>query len=306
MAGESSENMNLSPRRAEIVSLWAFIIQGLFFFLILLVSSQGFSNSRAVEVEAWHFLGGSIIWLILLLQFRQRRLAQEEKLDADQYQRLRSEGKDTSVFESSMIEGTLQLAQRRLLWLEKYLIAIFSFLSAGYLLGVGIWQMLVLRSVAEPELAGHDSLLGAAAVLASIALVSFLFSRYAVGLSRQPQWRPLRAGGSYLLGNALACFVLAIVLLVADAGYLMAERATGFVLVVLLLAIGAESILNLILDYYRPRLKDRYHRTAYESRLLGLFSEPGGLLDTAAHAIDYQFGFKVSETWFYILLDLIC
>ena len=295
--------MNLSPRRAEIVSLWAFIIQGLFFFLILLVSSQGFSNSRAVGVEAWHFLGGSIIWLILLLQFRQRRLAQEEKLDADQYQRLRSEGKDTSVFESSMFEGTLQLAQRRLLWLEKYLIAIFSFLSAGYLLGVGIWQMLVLRSVAEPELAGHDSLLGAAAVLASIALVSFLFSRYAVGLSRQPQWRPLRAGGSYLLGNALACFVLAIVLLVADAGYLMAERATGFVLVVLLLAIGAESILNLILDYYRPRLKDRYHRTAYESRLLGLFSEPGGLLDTAAHAIDYQFGFKVSETWFYRLLE---
>ena len=76
--------MNVSPRRAEIVSLWAFIIQGLFFFLILLVSSQGFSNSRAVEVEAWHFLGGMVIWLILLLQFRQRRLAQEEKLDAEQ------------------------------------------------------------------------------------------------------------------------------------------------------------------------------------------------------------------------------
>ncbi|MCH9022963.1 MAG: protease modulator HflK [Planctomycetes bacterium] len=295
--------MNVSPRRAEIVSLWAFIIQGLFFFLILLISSQGFSNSRAVGVEAWHFLGGSIIWLILLLQFRQRRLAQEEKLDAEQYQRLRSEGKDTSVFESSMIEGTLHLAQRRLLWLEKYLVGIFSFLSAGYFLGVGVWQFLVVKSISEPELAGHESLLGAAAGLASIALVSFLFSRYAVGMSRQPQWRPLRAGGSYLLGNALACFVLAIVLLVSDAGYLMAERMTGFVLVVLMLAIGAETIGNLILDAYRPRLKDRYHRTAYESRLLGLFSEPGGLLHTAAHAIDYQFGFKVSETWFYRLLE---
>ena len=295
--------MNVSPRRAETVSLWAFIIQGIFFFLILLVSSQGFSNSLAVRVEAWHFLGGSIIWLILLLQFRQRRLAQEEQLDAEQYQRLRSEGKDTSVFESSMIEGTLHLAQRRLLWLEKYLIGIFSFLSAGYLIGVGLWQFLVLKSASEPELADHETLLGAAAGLACIALVSFLFSRYAVGMSRQPQWRPLRAGGSYLLGNALACFVLAIVLLVSDAGYLMAERATAFVLVVLLLAIGAETIGNLILDAYRPRIKDRYHRTAYESRLLGLFSEPGGLLHTAAHAIDYQFGFKVSETWFYKLLE---
>ena len=37
----------------------------------------------------------------------------------------------------------------------------------------------------------------------------------------------------------------------------------------------------------------------YESRLVGLLGQPEGLITTAAQALDYQFGFKVSETWFY-------
>jgi len=41
----------------------------------------------------------------------------------------------------------------------------------------------------------------------------------------------------------------------------------------------------------------------YESRLIGLLGEPGGLITTAAQALDYQFGFKVSETWFYKFLE---
>jgi membrane protease subunit HflK len=41
----------------------------------------------------------------------------------------------------------------------------------------------------------------------------------------------------------------------------------------------------------------------YESRLIGLLGQPGGLFKTAAHALDYQFGFKVSDTWFYKFLE---
>ena len=58
-----------------------------------------------------------------------------------------------------------------------------------------------------------------------------------------------------------------------------------------------------MLDIYRPRLKDQYSRAAFDSRLLGVINEPGGIFRTAATAIDYQFGFKVSQTWFYKLLE---
>jgi regulator of protease activity HflC (stomatin/prohibitin superfamily) len=72
---------------------------------------------------------------------------------------------------------------------------------------------------------------------------------------------------------------------------------------ILLIVLGAETALNVVLDIYRPRLKGQYSRAAFDSRLLGVINEPGGILRSAADAIDYQFGFRVSQTWFYKLLE---
>jgi len=77
----------------------------------------------------------------------------------------------------------------------------------------------------------------------------------------------------------------------------------GWVIPVLLVVLGIETVLNVVLDIYRPRLKDQYSRAAFDSRLLGVINEPGGILRSAADAIDYQFGFQVSQTWFYKLLE---
>lgn len=293
--------MKLSARRAEILALIALLMQLLFFLLTLLVSY--YVHSSAVRVEAWHFLGGVGIWLILLLQFHQRRLAQEERLDVEQYQLLRREGKDTSVFEGKVIEDTLHLSVRRLAWLEKYLLAIFAVLIAGYLLVMSYLLYGQIRAGEAVGFAARNLRLESAALLAGFALVSFLFSRYAVGMSQQSEWRPLRAGGSFLLSNTLASFALAIILVLSDDAYLKADLVMAYVLVGIMTAIGLETVFNLVLDAFRPRLKGQYRRAAFESRLLGLFSEPGGILRTAAHALDYQFGFKVSETWFFQLLS---
>lgn len=293
--------MKLSSKRAEGLSLVAMLLHGIFFLLLFLLAQR--NGSPGTQVEAWHFLGGAAVWLVLLIQFHQRRLAEDEQLEEEQYERLRSEGRDTSVFEGKMAESSLQLARRRLVWIEKYLLTIFSGLIAVYWLAIGYWQYRVLRSAGPTLLGEHTVLLSSAAYLAGMALVSFLLSRYAVGLSQQPAWRPLRAGGGYLLSNALVCFGLAISLIAADAKYPLVEKIITYAVLVLMAAIGFEIILSMILDAYRPRTRGEYRRAAYESRLLGLFSEPGGIFRTAAHAIDYQFGFKVSETWFYKLLE---
>ena len=50
-------------------------------------------------------------------------------------------------------------------------------------------------------------------------------------------------------------------------------------------------------------MKGRYSRSAFDSRLLGIINEPGQIFRSAADAIDYQFGFRVSQTWFYQLLE---
>src|SRR5581483_1586043 len=70
-------------------------------------------------------------------------------------------------------------------------------------------------------------------------------------------------------------------------------------LCVLLGLMAVESLLNLLLEIYRPRIKGKVTRPLYESRVSGLFSQPESLFTTAAQTLDYQFGFKVSETWFF-------
>ena len=63
--------------------------------------------------------------------------------------------------------------------------------------------------------------------------------------------------------------------------------------------IAVETLFGLILEVYRVRGQGKETRVLYESRLVGLLGQPEAIITTAAHALDYQFGFKVSETWFY-------
>jgi regulator of protease activity HflC (stomatin/prohibitin superfamily) len=60
-----------------------------------------------------------------------------------------------------------------------------------------------------------------------------------------------------------------------------------------------ENLLTLLLEIYRPRIKGKIARPLYESRVVGIFAQPESLFTTAAQTLDYQFGFKVSETWFF-------
>jgi len=66
---------------------------------------------------------------------------------------------------------------------------------------------------------------------------------------------------------------------------------------------AVEMLLTLLLEIYRPRVRGKIARPLYESRVVGLLAQPESLLTTAAQTLDYQFGFKVSETWFFQLLE---
>jgi membrane protease subunit HflK len=71
---------------------------------------------------------------------------------------------------------------------------------------------------------------------------------------------------------------------------------------VLLGLMAAEILITLLLEIYRPRVKGKVSRLIYDSRIVGLLGQPESLFTTAAQTIDYQFGFNVSDTWFFQLL----
>ncbi|MHC4150410.1 MAG: SPFH domain-containing protein [Planctomycetota bacterium] len=282
--------MTLSSKRAEYVALASLILSVLFFGIAFFVGRwSGFSPVSAVS------------WLILaaaLIQFHQRALAEQEKLDMSQ---LAGDERASTIFQAKGERATMfAIAQRRLEILEKWFIPIFAAAIAVYQIVVGLHLLNAILAPAEQQ---TKQPLICAICMTAIAFISFLISRYATGMSAQPQWKPLRAGGSILLAVAILCFALAVSLALVQFKILTVVNVIGFLVPILLLVIGLETALNIVLDIYRPRLKDQYSRSAFDSRLLGIINEPGGIFRTVASTIDYQFGFKVSQTWFYKLLE---
>ena len=290
--------MIVSSKRPKNVAIFSFVVSVLFFGTSLLVGQ--WSHFFAISAAGWFFLYTALIWFVLSIQFYQRALAEQEKLDLSQ---LASGEQGASIFQAkSERENLFSVAQGRLKILEKWFVPIFGGIIAAYQIIVGL---LVLRSAFSPAETNPAEPLFCSIIMASIAFISFLLSRYSTGMSSQMEWKPLRAGGSSMLGASLLSFALAITLAIVhlfpSLNFILEVIAK--VIPILMIALGLEIALNLVMDIYRPRLRGQYSRSAFDSRLLGIINEPGGILKSAADALDYQFGFQVSQTWFYKLLE---
>ncbi len=288
--------MTVSSKRPEHIAIVSLILSVIFFGIAFFLGR--WSGFFAVSAISWLILSSTLIWLVLCVQFHQRSLAEQEKLDMG---KLVKDEKTSAIFQASGERADLfATTQKHLQILERWFIPIFSTLIAAYQLGLGLYLLKPVLGGIEGD--SKQPLLCAIGMTA-IAFVSFLISRYATGMSAQPQWKPLRAGGSTFLSIAVLCFAIAIGLALSQFKYFQVLIVINWIIPILLILLGAETTLNLIFDIYRPRLKGQYSRSAFDSRLLGVINEPGGIFRSAASAIDYQFGFKVSQTWFYKLLE---
>jgi membrane protease subunit HflK len=288
--------MKISSKRAEYAALTGLVLSLVFFLVTLLLGN--WSGSFVISAISWQILGSGVIWLVLTIQFHQRGLAEQEKLDIAQLAKAKE---SATIFQAEQEQSNLfAVAQSRLALFEKWFLPIFAGLIGLYEMGIAAY----LLRIHQPDLSIviNQPLINAG-FMAGIAFVCFLISRYSIGMSVEIAWRPLRAGGSYLLAAAIMCFAAAVALTFVQFKYFAVMKVLAWAVPILLGLLGVETVFNLVMDVYRPRLKGQYSRAAFESRLLGLISEPGGILNTAASAIDYQFGFKVSQTWFFKLLE---
>lgn len=289
--------MNLSSRKARTVSVVAFILSFIFFAFTLIFGIV--SGVLAMTLLSWQILSGVLIWLTLIAQFYQRSLAEQEKLDMSQL--AKSVQQETIFSGGADRMALLAVAQKRLKFFERWILPFAAILIAVYQITMGL--LLFYNKVLSPiEWPNSAPLLGAVLMVA-VSFACFLFSRYATGMSAEKEWKPLRAGGSYLLVTAVLGFAMAISLALSQFKKPQGLVVLDYTIPWLMVVLGAEILLNVIFDIYRPRVAGQYSRSAFDSRLLGLINEPGGILHTVAHTMDYQFGFKVSQTWFYKLLE---
>jgi regulator of protease activity HflC (stomatin/prohibitin superfamily) len=250
-----------------------------------------FAGSLAGQAAAV-FLGlGVLVAFISWFQMRLEENERLEKLELDELARSRG----ASLFESK--DGGSFPAQNARLQFEKYFVPGFTvlvlLLEAGGAWFLWDWSGKTTTGLKETNATASLSL------FAIFALLLFLIGRFSVTIARLENHRLLRPGASFLLAGAYVCALAALAIAGVEAKFPKADFWVARGLCVLLGLMAVENLLTLLLEIYRPRVKGKIARPLYESRVVGIFAQPESMFTTAAQTLDYQFGFKVSETWFF-------
>jgi modulator of FtsH protease HflK len=234
--------------------------------------------------------------LVAAVSWFQMRLEERERLEKLEFEELSKSAASSALFNAQ--ETEVFPAQRSREQFEKFFVPAFTVLMfvlqalGGFELSR--WLQKMIPAPLNPSTAAISM-----AIFGLFALLLFLIGKYSTGVARLENVRLLRPGASYLLLSAYLCFFVTAGIAVSQLGFPNADYYVAKVLSVVLILIAVETLINLILELYRPRVKGKVERPVYESRLVSLFGSPEGLVTTAAQTLDYQFGFKVSDTWFY-------
>ena len=269
------------------------------FLALLVVAVAGFAVARnsgsLAGMVSLVFVAIGV--LVTIVSWFQMRLEENERIEKLELEVLAKGHAGSAMFETK--DSEVFPAQRSREQFDRFFVPGFTVLL--FLLQAGgayvIWAWLSLQT-GTPEIKQPSMAL---ALFALFALVLFLLGKFSSTIARIENHRLLRPGASYLLLSAYLCFLVVLGLIGVEAGFPRADLFLARGLAVVLALVAFETLVNLILEIYRPRLKGKIERPLYESRLVGLLGQPEGLITTAAQALDYQFGFKVSETWFYRL-----
>jgi len=221
------------------------------------------------------------------------RRATEERRDLAIEQKERT---DDALFEKDEIEPFT--IRRTHYQVERFVVAPFTFLVA-LLAGWRAIRFFGILGEAEPP--GGSDLLLVLSFLFGEAFLLFLFSRYLIGLARNTDENYVRGPG---IAIGLVCLGAVAVAVGALAGHLIhpnADIIVAYVLTIVLLLISVEYLLTLLFAIYSPR-RSELIATSYHSRIGGMLTDPAGWVKSFTHALDYQFGFSISQTWFYVML----
>jgi modulator of FtsH protease HflK len=271
--------------------------------ILLLVFGLYTGDTAAVVASAWTF-SGLFVWLGLMLLFYQHRLERLEALEMEGGGRLDESGRLFTPDEA-------RVARKRLGQLHGVLMPALSVLYALSLIGCAVtidwWMGKESDPNADYGSFGVSSAIGwQLAVAFGCALLSFIFSRFVAGMAVQSAWSNLRGGAGVMVGNAIILLALGVgsvlELLRDDTQQQVVMRGIVWGYAAFMLVVAAETLLNFVLNLYRPRRAGESPRPAFDSRVLSLFAAPDSIVRSINEAVNYQFGFDISSSWGYQLL----
>lgn len=221
-----------------------------------------------------------------------RALEEERDLSVE-----RDERTDSALFEKGEIEPfTIRRTHHQL---ERFVVALFTLIAALF---AGFRALRFFGVLGDTTAHTGVDLLLVLSFLLGEAFFLFLFSRYLIGLSRNPDEKYARGAGIAIGLVCLGAVAGAMGALVGHLVHPYADVVVGYVLTLVLLLLSIEFLLTLLIAVYSPR-RSELISTSYHSRFGGMLTDPAGWVKSFTHALDYQFGFNISETWFYKMLQ---
>jgi regulator of protease activity HflC (stomatin/prohibitin superfamily) len=243
------------------------------------------------------FLGlGALVAFAGWFQMRLEENERLEKLEIDELARAKGESALFDAKESEVFPARRSREQFEKFFVPGFAVLLFLLQAGGAWL---LWRWISKTTNGVVDVRAMPSL----SLFAIFALLLFLLGRFSVTIARLGDHRLLRPSASFLLAGAYVCAFTALGIAGIKTGFPKADFWMARALCVLLGLMAAEMLSTLLLEIYRPRVKGKIARPLYESRVVGLLAQPESLFTTAAQTLDYQFGFNVSETWFFQLLQ---
>ncbi|MCB1194744.1 protease modulator HflK [bacterium] len=265
-------------------------------FAIVFAVLGAWSGIRGLKVTALYTLFGILPWILAVLHIRQYVLAAEEQYTAG------ADERESTLFDTE--QSVLLSAERKLRQMETYF-----FPAAACIMGIAmcIYGISAFRSaylfIDTLQVAKINAV---SVILPVCAFCAFVAGKFSAGMAQSNRIAAfLKAGSGVLLSVALLALLFSIALVMYRFEYKWMYTILQYAVPAVLVIVGVDYCLRVVLDLYRPRVAGGYEKPAYQSFLLSLFSEPGGILKAVAHALDYQFGFKISDTWLYKFLEKI-
>ncbi|MBN8249505.1 MAG: hypothetical protein J0L84_18925 [Verrucomicrobia bacterium] len=284
--------MDRSLSKTGLVNWLMLLVGG----ITVLVFAQR-SASATGELAA-AFLGVAV--LTALAAWFQMGLAGREEAERLELEDLSRSRSDSGLFAASAAE--VAPARRAREQFERWVVPIFTlllFVGESY----GVWYFWKRLERPDDMFAKPAPAALSLAIFAAVSFVLFLLGRYSARLAQLEASALLRPSGSAILLGALVSGIAAVASGLDWAGFGRWDRYIALGMTALLALVALETLFGLVFEIYRPRVQGRVGRLLYESRIVGLLGQSGGLFNTAAQALDYQFGFKVSDTWFYRYLE---
>ncbi len=281
--------------RAKNLALAAFLFHGISGVVSVFLGM--WAGLESPVFLCFLLLGTGFIWVLVFVHLRQQLLVSTEEEDIRSLSEKKTSG--ARMFSDGAYESFS--ARARLRQMERWFFPGATLLIALYMLAVPILRFAGIAAVPRTVSAGQIPV--AALGIAAIAFVLLVLGKYANGLASAREWRLVETGGALSVFCAICSLAVSCGVVAVHMGLPKVEAFFSFLVPVAAGVLGIELSANFVLHIYKPRVSSDEYHPPYDSRLLRMVARPAGAFRTVAEALDYQFGFKISQTWFYRFVE---